>query len=352
MTTVLYIVVAILIFGLLIMIHEFGHFIVARRCGVRVEEFSIGMGPKLYQRTTKKTGMLFSVRALPIGGYVSMMGEEEDEDSPDSFSRKPVWQRMAIIVAGATMNLLLGFLIVLIIVFYAKGMYSTTIKDFAKGATSNAEGGLVEGDTILKIGNVPVHTAEEVVYEIGNQATKPVRVTIRRNGEKLVLENVSFPTYQESGVIFGDRDFNFLVVEHPGFGDYIRAAFFRSCSMVKMVWDSLWNLITGKYSADALSGPIGVTAAVKNTIAESHWDPSGVFVYVMTITALITINLGVFNLIPFPALDGGRFFFLLIEAITRKRIPQSIESKINFAGMAALMLLMLFVACKDVINLF
>jgi len=348
----IYAIAAILIFGILIMIHELGHFSVARWCGVHIEEFSIGMGPKLLQKKTKKQGTLFSLRLLPIGGYVSMKGENEDIEDDDSFAHKKVWQRMAIVVAGALMNLLLGFVIVFIIVCLSKDLLaSTTIHSFLEGATSNSETGLMAEDTVIKVNNVSVYTGEELTYEVMNQGNEPVDLTVIRNGEKIVLEDVVFPQFEDQGIVFGDCDFKVWAVEDPSFFQLIRITWHRSLSLVKMVWDSLFNLITGRFSVSAVSSPIGVTSAVKDTIEGSGWDPMQILQYVLNITAVISINLGVFNLIPFPALDGGRFLFLIIEAIRRKPISQEIESKINFVGIALLMALMVVVVLKDIIVL-
>jgi regulator of sigma E protease len=352
MTTALYIIVALLIFWLLIMIHEFGHFIVARLCGVYIEEFSIGMGPKILQRKTKKQGTLLSLRALPIGGYVSMKGENEDEDAPNSFSRKRVWQRMLIVVAGAAMNLLLGFLIVFIIVCSSEYLASTTVHSFFDNATSNAVGGLEVGDDIIRVGDVRVHTGEELTYEIMNQGHEPLMLTVMRGGEKKVLENVIFPQIEEKGIVLGDGDFYVFALPKPSFGQLLSISWHRSLSLVKMVWDSLANLVTGRFSVEAVSSPIGVTAAVKDTITESGWTGAQIVQYVLYITAVISINLGVFNLIPFPALDGGRFFFLAIEGIIRKPISREIEGRIHFIGIVLLMMLMVLVVGKDIIRLF
>ena len=345
----IYAIAAILIFGILIMIHELGHFSVARWCGVYIEEFSIGMGPKLLQKKSKKRGTLFSLRLLPIGGYVSMKGENEDADGEDSFARKKVWQRMAIVVAGALMNLILGFIIVFIIVCLSKDLLaSTTIHSFMEGATSNSEAGLMVEDTIIKVNNISVYTGEELTYEVMNQGNKPVDLTVIRNGEKIVLEDVVFPQFEDQGIVFGDCDFKVWAVDNPTFFQLIRITWHRAVSLVKMVWDSLFNLITGRFSVSAVSSPIGVTSAVKDTIEGSDWNSEQILQYVLNITAVISINLGVFNLIPFPALDGGRFLFLIIEAIRRKPISQEIESKINFVGIALLMALMLIVVLKDI----
>jgi regulator of sigma E protease len=281
-----------------------------------------------------------------------MKGENEDADGDDSFARKKVWQRMAIVVAGAMMNLLLGFIIVFIIVCLSKDLLaSTTIHSFMEGATSNSEAGLMAEDTVIKVNRVPVYTGEELTYEIMNQGNEPIDLTVIRNGERIVLEDVVFPQFEDQGIVFGDCDFKVWAVDNPSFFQLVRITWHRSVSLVKMVWDSLFNLITGRFSVSAVSSPIGVTSAVKDTIEGSGWNPRQILQYVLNITAVISINLGVFNLIPFPALDGGRFLFLIVEAIRRKPISQEIESKINFAGIVLLMALMLVVVLKDIIVL-
>ena len=355
MTVFWSILIAVLVFGFLIMIHELGHFSVARWCGIKIDEFSIGMGPQLCGKKSKKTGTLFSIRVLPIGGYVSMLGEQEACEEEGSFSQKNVWQRIAVVVAGATMNLIVGFIIVFVIVCIAAAsgkIATTTIADFQKGATSCEAGGLALGDQVIKVGNVRVHTGEELTYEITSQGDEPVDLTVIRNGSKVILSDVVFPTAQESGITFGSYDFYVLALKDPGLLDLFKYSFWRSVSLIKMVWDSLYNLIIGKYGVAQLSGPVGVTAAVADTVANSNWNGMQIFNYALSITSLISINLGVFNLIPFPALDGGRLFFLLFEAITKKRIPADVEAKINFGGMVLLMGLMLFVVCKDIVTLF
>lgn len=350
--TFIYIIVAILIFGLLITVHELGHYIVARLCGVCIEEFSIGMGPKLFQRKMKKHDTLFSLRAFPIGGYVNMKGENEDEDAPDSFSCKCVWQRMLIVVAGAVMNLFLGFVIVFVIVCSSQNLLaSTTIAQFVKGATSCTEGGLEVGDTVLKVGGVSVHTGEELTYEIMNQGYQPLTLTVLRNGDKVTLEQVIFPQMESQGSVFGEYDFKVYAVQDTNLGQLLRATWYRSLSLVKMVWDSLVNIMTGRYSIESLSSPIGVTAAVKDTITGSGWTGTQILQYVLNITAVISINLGVFNLIPFPALDGGRFFFLAVEAVIRRPVSRELEARIHFIGIILLLFLMVLVIGKDIITL-
>lgn len=348
------IIAAIFIFGFLILVHEAGHYLVARRCGVAIEEFSIGMGPKLLRHTSKKTGTVFSIGLLPIGGYVAMVGETEESDDPNALSSKPIWQRALVIAAGAIVNLLVGFLIVFLIVCISASdgaLASNTIAGFQEGATS-MDYGLLPGDQVIKVEDVRVHTGEELTYEITNQGNKPIDLTVIRDGETIVLEDVCFPTVEESGIVFGNYDFYVLAVKDATVPQLIGIAYHRSLSLVKMVWDSLLGLITGRFGVQTLSGPVGITAAVAQTIQSSGWTGMQILNYVLYITAVISINLGVFNLIPFPALDGGRLLFLAIEAVRRKKMNPELEARINFAGIALLMALMLFVVCKDVITLF
>lgn len=350
------IIAAVFIFGFLIVVHEAGHYFVARRCGVTIEEFSVGMGPKLFSRKSKKYDTVFSLRALPIGGYVAMVGEENtDNEDPGAFCNKPKWQRALILVAGAAVNLLVGFLIVVIIVCISASqgsLASNTVAKFQEGATSNAEGGLMAGDTIIKVENVPIYTGEELTYEITNQGDHPLTLTVIRDGKEVVLKDVVFPTFEDSGITFGSYDFYVYAEDDVSFFQLIRISYHRSCSLVKMVWDSLIGLISGRFGMQALSGPVGITAAVADTIQNSGWNAMQILHYVLYITAVIAINLGIFNLIPFPALDGGRLLFLGIEAIRRKRMSSDLEAKINFVGIALLMALMMLVVCKDIISLF
>ena len=355
MTVFWSILAAILIFGFLILAHEAGHYFVARRCGVTIEEFSVGMGPKLFSRTSKKYGTVFSIRALPIGGYVAMVGENEESDAEGSLSSKPVWQRMLVIAAGALVNLLIGFVIMLLIVCISASqgtLASNIVAGFREGATSCAEGGLQVNDRIIQVEDVSIHTGEELTYEIANQGDKPLTLTVIRDGEKVVLENIVFPTFEDQGVTFGDYDFFIYAERSPSVWKVLEITYFRSISLIKMVWDSLIGLISGRFGIQTLSGPVGVTAAVTEVIVESGWSASQIVNYVLYITAVISINLGIFNLIPFPALDGGRLLFLCIEGVRRKKISPEIEGKIHLVGIALLMMLMLFVVCKDIVSLF
>jgi regulator of sigma E protease len=225
------------------------------------------------------------------------------------------------------------------------GLLSTPIiHSFDENATSNREGGLMPNDKIVKVGNARINTGNQLSYEIMHQGYKSVDITVIRNGEKIILEDVSFGTFSESGVVFGSVDF-YVYGERSTVINLLRHTFFNSCSMIKMVWDSLIDLITGRFGIEALSGPVGIT----EQIGESAKSGSTNFLYLIS---LITINLGVMNLLPFPALDGGRLMFLTIEGITRKKINPNVESYIHFVGIVILFGLMIFITFKDILNLF
>lgn len=354
-STVFYILIALLIFGSLVLIHELGHFLVARAFRVTVNEFSIGMGPKIVSRVAKKSGIRYSLRMLPIGGYVSMAGENEASDDVNAFSNKKVWQRILVVLAGPAMNILLGFLSMFLMVSLtvANGspLASTTVAQFQDGAESSKYGLMID-DEILKVGNVYVHTGDEVVYEIMNN-TKIVNdryattdLLVMRDGQRVKLENVVFPILkdEQTGVVFGNYDFKFYGIQGD-FGTLCKNAFWRSLSTVKMIWDSLIDLVTGRYGLNAMSGPVGITKQIGTAVKSGGTT----LLYLFTV---ITMNLGVFNLIPFPALDGGQLFFLLIEGVRRKPLKQEVIGTINFVGISLLLLLMVFVTIKDVIGLF
>lgn len=333
--------IALLVFGCLIFIHEFGHFITARLFGVTIKEFSVGMGPKLFSRTSKKYGTAYSLRLLPIGGYVSMEGEDEESEDVNAFSNKAVWKRMIITVAGAVMNVLLGIVLMFIMVFSTRSLASTTVADFKENAVSSSS--LMVGDKVVKVENISVNTGNELVYEIMHKGAKPLDLTVIRDGEKIIIEDVAFGNQTEAGYTFGSVDF-FVYSEEATFLNLLKHAFFRSISTVKMVWDSVVDLITGKYGIEAVSGPVGATTAIGDAAAAGGTN----FFYVMVV---ITMNLGVMNLLPFPALDGGRLLFLIIEFIRRKPMKPQIEGYINMAGLFILFAFMIIITFKDILGL-
>ena len=339
---VLYIFIAIFVFGFMIFIHELGHFLFAKKFNVAINEFSIGMGPKIFSKKGKD-GVDYSLRALPIGGYVAMEGEDEESNNPLAFNKKPAWQRFIIVIAGAMMNIIISVLILVIITACTPRFGTTVIYKFQDNATSD-DSGLRINDEIVEIDGVNVHTSGELSYEIMRRGYKPVSVTVIRDGERMTIDNVAFPGVSSDGVLFGSPDF-YVFGEDRSFGSVIKNTFYTSKSTIKMTWDSLYDLFTGRYGIEQLSGPVGITGAITDaakTSAES----------LFYLVAVIGINLGIFNLLPIPALDGGTLFLTLIEMITKKKLPQNIEAGIRTAGFMLLMLLAVVILFKDVIFLF
>ena len=305
------------------------------------------MGPKLLSKTSPKTGIAYSLRALPIGGFVSMEGEDDESADANAFRRKPVWQRIIITSAGAAMNLLIGVLVMGILMAAEPVLPSTTIGAFVyddNDVCYAESAGLELGDTIVAVNGTRTHIANEVIYEIMRKGVDPLSVTVMRDGERVTVENVIFPTFSEMGTVFGTVDFKVLPAEKT-VGTVLKEAFFRSVNTVRMIWESLFDLITGRYGMEAVSGPVGVTKA----LGEAAEQGTSNLIY---LAVVISMNLGVMNLLPLPALDGGRLVFQFIELIRRKPVRAEVEGYVHFAGMAVLMILMVIIAVKDVIGLF
>ena len=352
MGTLTTILIAILVFGGLIFIHEFGHYITARIFKVTITEFSIGMGPRLVWYDSKKTGIRYSLSMFPFGGFVSMPGEsgedEETEDDPNRFDKKPAWQRFIIVGAGAFVNIIAGF-IIMIIITATINIGSTTVAQFVdiekEGLdVSSSESGLLVGDEIIKVNGKGVSIVDELSYEIMRNGCEPLDLTVIRNGEELLLEDVVFPTVSHEGETFGTLDFYVYRAEKSFFG-VLGTAVDKSFLIVRMCWESIYDLITGRYSLAAVSGPVGISSAIGEAAREdggaSFWN----------LVALISINLGVMNLLPIPALDGAKLMTLLFEMVTRKRVPPKIEGIINAIGLFLLLGLSFVILIKDVIQL-
>lgn len=345
MKTFLSIVIGIIIFGIIVVVHEFGHFITARLCKVKVSEFAVGMGPAIYKKQGKKT--LFSVRAFPIGGFCSM-GEDEDSDDPDAFRKKPVPAKMAVILAGAFMNIILGFLISVIAMIVSGVGVSSTIVFFEDNAVS-PNYGLQLGDTIDKINGQKVFSARDITYFLRSDEDGIIDFTVKRNGEKIELKDVRFPmtTDEETGKSTLKYDFK-VKAEKISFKNLIPYSFNNTIYCGRVVLMSLLDLITGKYGINDLQGPVGIVTTIGSSVTEAgpDWD------FLLQLAALITVNIGIFNLLPLPALDGGRFVFLVIELLRKKPMKAETEGMIHFVGLMALMLLMIVVTFKDVKDIF
>ncbi len=335
-------------FGFLILIHELGHYITARIFKVTVNEFSIGMGPRIFSRVSKKTGIKYSIAALPIGGFVAMAGEDDESDDPNAFDKKPAWQRLIITAAGATVNVVAGFLITAILTCMIP-IGNTTVSGFfdlskqGYEVAVSTEGTLEIGDEIIRVDGKRVRIYDELNYEIMRRGTKPIDLTVVRDGKEITLKDVVFPTVEQDGTSFGLRDFTVEPVE-KNFGSVVSFSWSKSVLTVRMCWESIVDLVTGRYSLGAVSGPVGISSA----IGEAANAGTESFLYMF---ALISINLGVMNLLPIPALDGGRLLTTLFEMVTRKRIPKKIEGIVNGVGLMLLLGLSLVIMVKDIVQI-
>ena len=445
LTNIALIIIGVLLFELIIFIHEFGHFITAKKSGIKVNEFSLGMGPKIFSFGKGETK--YSLRIFPIGGFCAMEGEDEESPEPRAFNNAKVWKRMIVVIAGAVMNIILGFVLMFVVVVQQDAYSSTEVQSFPATSFSSCTG-LQSGDVIKEINgygistsmdfNYPISTAElktvdgstleiykedcgnnlynmavslvqdknnklsdeqvskvnellskstnEIVkakskedafsvyenyykkindacgikdYKVEKIVEKETRkrytadILVERNGEEKLLKNVQFFTYTTKDNSDPQVSIDFYVKPiEKTFGSVISQTFKQTISTCKMIYASLGGLLTGKFGLKDMSGPIGIASAVTTVASESlssgFMSAVNSIIYVMMI---ITVNLGLFNMLPFPALDGGRFVFLIIEAIRGKSVPRKVEAIVNGIGMGLLILLMILITANDIFKL-
>lgn len=337
---ILYILLALFVFGVMILVHELGHFTFAKIFKVAINEFSIGMGPKIFSKKLKD-GVQYSLRLFPIGGFVAMEGETEESDNPNSFDKKPAYQRFIIVAAGAVVNIIVAIIIVFFLSVTSPYFGTTTIASF-EGNVDTYQG-LMPNDEIISVENTKVSTVDELSYAIMMNGSKPVDIMVLRDGKEHLVEDVVFPTQEKDGFVYGQMNFK-VYGEKKTIGNVIKNTYHTSLSTVKMIWDSIIGLITGKFGFKQISGPVGVTGAMVDVARQG---PYSFFFFV----SVISMNLGIFNLLPIPALDGGTLLFTAIEMIFRKRVPKKIEDTLKLAAFALLILLVIVVSIKDVIML-
>ncbi len=348
--TFVYVLLGIVFFGIIILVHESGHFAFAKLFKVAITEFSVGFGPKLFSKKGKD-GVSYSLRAVPVGGYVNMVGEDEDSTEEGAFCSKPVWQRIIIVSAGAVMNIILGFVLMGILVGSSKEIYSTTVSGFnvvnEVGESLEFEEflGIRVGDTITKIGNRKINVRNDFVYEVMFLGDKSVDVQVIRDGKETVIKDVAFDTFSDNGMVFGNAAFIRTTTLKKTFPEFIKQTFCQGISAMRVLWSSLLSIFKGKYGVESLSGPVGVIGQVKETA--SYGFDSLLFLFVM-----LTLNVGIINLLPLPAFDGGRLFFMLIELVRGKPVPAKYEGYVHAAGFALIILLMIFVTYNDIVRLF
>ena len=358
-------IAALIVFSAVIAIHEFGHFTVAKLCGIQVNEFSIGMGPALWKKIYK--GTQYSLRALPVGGYVALEGEESPESQqaeavrdereaeeenpvpPEQrtgipLNEAPVWQRVLVMVAGAFMNFVLGFVVLVILVAAQEGaITSKTIYSIENDALCG-QTGLQAGDEIVAVNGRRCFVANDILYELVRTEAYRARFTVKRDGQKVELPDVQFDTWQdEDGQTHMTLGFTVYGIKKTPL-NVLKEAWNSTLYYGRIVFTSLADLVRGRESINNLSGPVGIVTAIGQAASYGWQD-------LLELLALITINLGVFNLLPFPALDGGKVVFLIIEGVTGHAVPEKLQGTLTIAAFALLFGLMLFATYNDIIRL-
>lgn len=361
---ILYILIAVLMFGILIALHEFGHFAAAKLCGVRVNEFSIGMGPQILHKKRGETD--YSFRLFPIGGFCAMEGEEEGESGdPRAFPNRPWPQRLIILLAGVFMNFLTGFVIILCLFSQAAAFYTPVVSTVREDAYAY-NSGLRAGDRILAVNGHAVYLQQDVSFFLSRIAGDSVDLLVERDGVRYHSQDVKLTPYTDETT--GDSRLMLGITlsetERATLGVKLKNAWFQSVDYIRMVWYSLGDLISGAVGLRDMSGPLGIIDMVGQVGAEGAQAAEaagtstvmGALVNIMNLVAFISINLSVMNLLPIPALDGGQILFMAVNGIytglTRKKLDPKYQSAVSTAGFICLMLLMAAVTVSDILKKF
>ena len=346
-----YILAAILVFGVLIAVHELGHFMAAKACGVRVNELSIGMGPALWKKQKGETQ--YSLRLFPVGGFCAMEGEEEDSDDPTALNNQGFWAKLLIFAAGAAMNFIAGLLIILVLYADAQAFYVPVVAGFADGCPLESADGLQEGDRLLRIDGEKVYVYSDISLLMGLNKTGAFDLQIERNGEVITLRDFTMErreytdqngkAYTGYGLYFG--------AEEATLGRKLSYSWNNAMDFARLVRLSLQMLVTGQAGVKDLSGPVGIVSTMTQ-VGEQAATTRAAVENIAYLAALIAVNLAVMNLLPLPALDGGKIFFLVINAVSmqlfKKQIPAKYENYIHFAGLILLLALMAVITFSDV----
>ena len=355
------VIFAILLFSVLIFVHELGHFTAAKLSGVQVNEFSMFMGPAIWKKQVGET--LYAIRCTPIGGYCAMEGEDGGSDNPRSFDKAAWWKRLIILAAGAAMNFLIGVVLMVIVVLMVsvclpgKQTAVPVIASFEDYATVNGENGLQAGDRIVEVDGEKLYSYSDFSMILSLNPGDVHDITVRRNGEKVVLKDFLLEKHEvtlENGSTGLRYGINFTL-STPNFWEKLGMAWNQSLDTVRMVRLSLQMLLGGKVGIKDMSGPVGIVSEMSKVAAASDSKVTALL-NMLYFGGFIAINLAVMNLLPIPALDGGRIVCLLItvvvEAITKKKINPKYEGYLHGAGMILLLALMAIIMFKDVIFLF
>ena len=325
-------IAAILMFCILIFIHELGHFTAAKACDVKVNRFALGMGPAFFKKQKGETE--YSLRVFPIGGFCEMEGEDEESEEPRAFSNKKAWQKAVILVAGPAMNFVLALLL-MIFLTYQMGVATTTLDVIIDGSPAQ-EAGLLAGDELVSVNGNAIEEWTDLTTYINASDTDTQTIVVRRGGEE---KTITCATYEEDG--------RRMIGVQPAFEKDLLGAFVQgpkaTWNLTRDMYGVLKQLFTGQVSTKELSGPVGIVYIVNQTVKTGLLN----MIYLM---ALISLNLGIMNLLPFPALDGGRLVFVIIRKNTGKRITDEMEAKVNIAGFLVLIALMLYVTWNDIVR--
>lgn len=348
--TVLYIALAILLFGVLVGVHELGHFAAAKACGVKVEEFALGMGPAILQKQKGET--VYSLRCIPFGGFCAMAGEDEESDDPRAFMNQAAWKRIIILVAGAAMNFLLGLLIVIILYSNAYAFRSAEITGFMDGCPYESSEGLHVGDRFYKIDGHRIYQYYDV-SDFLSQGDGTYDLIVLRDGKKVKLENfvltpLDYPgqTQKMYGFYFG--------YDEATLGVKLENSWNTTMEFGRWVWLGLKELVRGDVGMKDMAGPVGIVDMMAETGEQAESTADALY-SIFYFTAFIAVNLAIMNMLPIPALDGGRVFLLIvtwiIETISKKKLDPKYEGYIHAAGMVLLLGLMAVIMFNDIIRI-
>ncbi|MGN0341292.1 MAG: RIP metalloprotease RseP [Roseburia sp.] len=341
------IIIAILMFSFIIIFHELGHFLLAKKNGIRVNEFCLGLGPTIVGFTKGETK--YSLKLLPFGGACMMEGEDEESKDERAFNNKSVWARMAVVFAGPAFNFILAFLLAVVVIAVA-GFDRPVVADVMEGYPAEAAG-LQAGDVITELNGKNIHLYREVSIYTYLHADENIEVEYQRDGETYTCTLT--PKYDEESNRYLFGIYGSGTREHGNVFQVLKYSVYEVKYWICTTLESLKMLVTGQVSFNDLSGPVGIVKSIGDTYDEVKTGGFLIiFLNLMNYSIMLSANLGVMNLLPLPALDGGRLFFLIIEAIRRKRVNPDHEGMVHFAGLVLLMLLMVVVMFNDIRKLF
>ena len=349
------IIFAILLFSVLIFVHELGHFLAAKASKVQVNEFSMFMGPAIFKKQVGET--LYSIRCIPIGGYCAMEGEETDTDNPRSFQKASWWKRLIILVSGSAMNFIAGLLLMLIVFMPAQQFIIPVISDFEEGCTVIGESGLLPGDRILEVDGEKIYVQSDFGMILSLNPGDVHDIVVERNGQRIALDDFKMEKHEfpnSDGTTSLRYGFSFGI-EDATFSSKLQYTWNSTINVVRNVRLSLQMLLTGKAGISDMSGPVGIVQQMSNVAnASETWVDA--LLNMLYFGGFIAVNLAVMNLLPIPALDGGRVLALLlttgIERVTRKKIDPKYEGYIHAGGMILLLALMAVIMFKDIFVIF